>query len=210
MSHTDVFNSIYRTNAWGKGSGSGSTEENTRQYRIWLEAFMRHNRICSVTDVGCGDWQFSQHIDWQGVRYIGVDVSSIVMENTQRYSRSGIEFKVLDATKTPLPEADLLIAKDVLQHWSNSDVQSFIPQLTLFRYALITNGHCITQDPRTNTDIPAGSWRPIDVSRPPFNLSGAYVAWFDADEPKHTFLWVNPIFQVSYKTENIPASAGAR
>lgn len=192
-SHAEVFDEIYRSSAWGIGSGSGSTELRTRSYRNFLQSFMALNRVSSVLDLGCGDWQFSEHIDWSSVHYTGIDVSNVVLVNTKRFSRDGIEFLHLDACVDPLPNADLLIAKDVFQHWSNQDVSTFLPRLQGFRFALITNGFATSGDHRTNTDIQPGRWRPIDVSTQPFNLPGAYVFEFVGDEPKQTFLWCNPI-----------------
>lgn len=189
--HSEVFDEIYRTNAWGSGSGTGSTEENTRAYRDFLQAFMKLNRVSSVIDLGCGDWQFSKHIDWSGIRYIGIDVSGVVLANTRRHACEGVEFRQLDACVDPLPSADLLIAKDVLQHWSNSDILGLLARRRSFRFALITNGYAANGDRRTNTDISAGMWRPVDLSKDPFSLSGAYVFDFIGDEPKQTFLWCN-------------------
>ena len=192
MDHAKIFDSIYASNAWHAGSGIGSTEENTRQYRWFLQNFLRANNIKSVLDVGCGDWQHSRHIDWSGIEYLGIDVSAVVLAGTRNFTRPGITFEQLNAITDPLPSVDLLVTKDVLQHWSNADILAFLPKLTSARMALITNGFHPDGMPRLNADITAGLWRPVDLRLPPFNLPGAYVFWFDAAEPKYTFLWLNP------------------
>jgi SAM-dependent methyltransferase len=201
MSHADIFNDIYRNKSWGVGSGHGSTEANTRPYREYLQHFLRLNRVSSVVDVGCGDWQFSQFVDWSGVSYTGIDVSSVVLENTKLFARAGVEFRQLDACQDTLPRADLLIAKDVLQHWPNRDICFLLPRLSAFRFALITNGFAASGDRRTNTDICVGMWRPVDLSKEPFNLPGAYVFEFIGDEPKQTFLWCNNSYAFSTRTD---------
>ena len=192
MSHADVFNDIYRRNLWKVGSGTGSMPQYARSYMGYLQNFLRTNRIASVLDLGCGDWQFSRHLDWTGITYTGIDVSSVVLESTRSFARPGVSFLEMDAARDTLPAAELLLAKDVLQHWPNEDVQRFLPQLSRFRLALITNGFPPTSQGRLNADIRAGDFRPIDLSRPPFGLKGSFVHWYQSDEPKFVFLWTNP------------------
>lgn len=188
-SHKRVFNRYYSRDTWiGGGSGTGSTIENTVAYRVLLSSFLRDNQVASAVDLGCGDWQFSRHVDWTGVDYLGVDVSSVVLENTAKFTRPGVRFLELDASAGDLPSADLLIAKDVLQHWSNADIAHFLPSLRKFKYALITNGSDKTAR-TTNSDIKAGECRPVDLSVAPFGLSGEVVLEYVADEPKTVFLW---------------------
>ena len=145
-----------------------------------------------MLDIGCGDWQFSRHIDWTGIDYLGVDVSAVVLANTKTFTRPGIAFRELNAATDHLPPADVLIAKDVLQHWGNADILDFLPKLTSFRMALITNGFHPARMTKVNLDIKPGNWRPVDLQRSPFNLPGSYVYWFNGGEPKYVFLWSNP------------------
>jgi SAM-dependent methyltransferase len=187
--HARIFDEHYKSNLWiGGGSGSGSTPEITAEYRDFLAAFLRDYKIKSVVDLGCGDWQFSKLIDWSGIDYTGIDVSGVVLANTKKYARPGVRFMQADGSRQELPQADLLIAKDVLQHWSNADVSKLIPKLTKFKYALITNGsHEIAKIQNENTST--GGCRPVDLTAPPFNIKGEYIFKFTADEPKVTFLW---------------------
>src|SRR5207247_1482511 len=39
--HASVFDQIYRNNVWKMGSGFGSTEESTREYRWFLQNFLK-------------------------------------------------------------------------------------------------------------------------------------------------------------------------
>jgi SAM-dependent methyltransferase len=189
LAHKEVFNRIYHNNAWGTGSGPGSSYDNTVEYRRFLQNFMKTNNIKSVVDIGCGDWQFSQHIDWGGVRYVGLDVSDVVLANTRTFASGGIEFHELDALAGELPTADLAIMKDVLQHWSNADILSFLPKLKNFDRVLITNGFPEHAMRNLNADIRPGEYRSVDLSLPPFNLKGSFVFWYDADEPKFVYCW---------------------
>src|SRR5438045_1098621 len=76
-SHGEIFNDIYRRDLWQGGSGAGSREELTRDYRAMLQQFLGSNAVTSVVDVGCGDWQFSRHMNWGGIDYTGTDASDV-------------------------------------------------------------------------------------------------------------------------------------
>lgn len=76
---TQVFNTIYETNAWGYGSGSGSNENLCKGYVQFLQQFFQRNNIKSIVDIGCGDWQFSKNINFDGILYKGYDVASFVV-----------------------------------------------------------------------------------------------------------------------------------
>lgn len=154
--HSEIFDRIYTSNLWGTGSGAGSAPANTEPYRRFLSTFIRTNRVRSVLDVGCGDWQIGKLIDWSGVHYTGLDVSGVVLKNTRLHARDGVQFIEADATTDPLPRADLLILKDVLQHWSNDDILRFLPKLQGFDRALITNGFHPALIRHINKDIETG------------------------------------------------------
>jgi SAM-dependent methyltransferase len=188
--HGEIFDTIYRDNLWRGGSGPGSREEVTRVYRTFLQNFMRANNVASVVDLGCGDWQIGRHMDWTGITYTGVDASAVVLQETRQFARDGVSFLHANAITDPLPPADLLIAKDVLQHWPNADILAFLPQLAKYRFALITNGFAAPLVARLNADIKVGNCRAINLTLAPFNLPGCFVFGFQADEPKWVFLWM--------------------
>jgi len=176
-----TFSRIYDHGVWSNGSGSGSHPKNTESYRNFLQQFMREKEVSSVVDLGCGDWQSSRHIDWSGVSYLGVDlVESVIQANMQRYESTNVHFKGMESTEEGLSAADLLIVKDVLQHWPNSQVAALLPKLTQYRWALITNTSATYQvagskktliDDEVNRDIAVGEVRPIDLAKPPFGWS---------------------------------------
>jgi SAM-dependent methyltransferase len=195
LDHAEIFDGIYARNDWLEGSGPGSMEESTRNYRKFLQNFLKCNGIKSLLDVGCGDWQFSRHLDWTDIDYLGIDVSSIALTAAKAFAGPGIRFRHLDAATDTLPSADLVLVKDVLQHWSNAEIIAFLPKLTMFRMALITNGFNPFKLAMTNLDIATGDWRPVDLQEPPFNVRGIYVYAYFGGEPKQVFLWSNPADQ---------------
>ena len=189
----DVFERIYRNNEWGCGSGEGSFPEHTTRYAAFLERFVRERGVRSVLDVGCGDWQFSRSIDWGAASYVGMDVvASVIEANTREFARpasgarGAIVFRLYDGDPGKLPAADLLIVKDVLQHWSNAAVMAFLPVVANYRYALITN--CISPSRKLrvttgNRDIADGEMRHLDLRRPPFGLKARALFTFTNHRP---------------------------
>jgi hypothetical protein len=135
-----IFTEIYAKNGWGYGSGEGSLPQNTETYRTFLQQFIRDRHIRTVIDYGCGDWQFSRLIDWRNVYYLGLDVvDSLIEHHNSTYRANNIKFKAIDGVPDELPDGELIIIKDVLQHWSNNTILSFIPKIKKYKYALITN-----------------------------------------------------------------------
>jgi SAM-dependent methyltransferase len=163
----EAFTLAYKTGQWHHGSGSGSSPANTRTYRRFLAAYMQENRIRSVLDIGCGDWQFSRLIDWTGIDYLGVDVvPAVIGHNWFRYARPTIRFEhgdVLNGYQPP--DADLILCKDLFQHWPDDAIHQLGARLT-GRRALIT--YDLGGGPGPEWDTEPGGYRPLDLTRLPF------------------------------------------
>jgi protein YibB len=168
------FTEICDRQQFGSGSGVGSTPENTAEYRAFLQQFMARNRVRSVVDFGCGEWQFSQLIDWSGVGYLGVDlVPAMIEKNRHDFGGDNIAFEKFESL-AKLPRADLLLCKDVLQHLPNKVVKDYLVAFRKkYRFSLITND----EEPAgiLNTDIDIGGWRTLRLDREPFREPGAAV-----------------------------------
>jgi SAM-dependent methyltransferase len=164
----DAFSDIYERNVWGKGSGVGSEVAHTRDYVATLQAFMRQHGVQSVIDFGCGDWQFSQHMDWSGVRYQGFDVvPELIAANSAAFAAPNVSFHLVD-DGVALPAVDLLICKDVLQHLPVHQVRRYLAVFKqLSKHALITND--VWPDANLNIDIEPGQCRPLRLDLPPFS-----------------------------------------
>jgi SAM-dependent methyltransferase len=139
--------------------------------------------IRSVVDTGCGDWQSSRLVDWSGKRYVGVDiVPEVVAANRASFGRDDVDFVAADIRTEALPRADLLVCKDVLQHWDVQSVQWFLDRnLARYRYLLITNDVASVHSApeMLNGEIPIGHWRPLDLERGPFGLTAQWRFDFD-------------------------------
>ena len=177
-----IFTDIYRRAIWGKNdqgagnSGPGSTLNATLTYRMFLQQFLKDHGIRSVVDAGCGDWEFSQALNWSGIDYKGFDiVESNITHHKEKHEKPNIQFFLGNLVELDLPPADLLICKHVLQHLPTRDVQIFLTQLTKYKHVLLTNSVNAKTMSAANGDIVVGGYRELDPTAPPFNLSGTKV-----------------------------------
>jgi len=187
------FSMIYDRNEWAFQSGVGSLPVNTAEYAAFLTNFMHRNAVKSVVDFGCGDWQFSQFIDWSGIRYFGADVvGSLVERNRKVFGRDNIIFEQFRSTED-LPAADLLVCKDVLQHLPNALIQHYLDVLKpKYKYLLITNDDAPAA--YLNKDIAPGDWHTLRFDQPPFSERAAIVLqwtvhWGEGWTRKATYLF---------------------
>jgi len=181
----EEFTRIYREHVWGgtSKSGPGSDPEMLRAYSALLVDVLKQRQVRAVVDVGCGDWALGRTLDWSGVDYTGIDIVPDVVEHLNvSFGSNRIRFRCLDIVSDELPQADLCVIKDVLQHLSNDSVRSLLGRLSkYFLAALITNdlSHQKRGNWRTlwktesippNTDIREGGYRPLRLRESPFNL----------------------------------------
>ncbi len=194
-----VFSQIYQQGAWGKDhlgqgtSGPGSTLKEGRPFIKYVQDFLRSFDVRSIVDLGCGDWALAREIDWSHRNYLGIDVvPSVIAKNQALYASDNIKFLHLDGSVEALPSADLLICKDVLQHLPLSKIFQILFQIQKFKYVIFVNGFS-QGDLAVNGDIPIGSYRPLDLSKPPFNLTAQDKSnYLSGQEIKQIFLIVNP------------------
>lgn len=199
QSAEEVFTNIYKTGLWGRNnsgmgtSGDGSTLHTTEDYRKFLQQFLKDMHIQSVVDAGCGDWGFSYAVNWDGIDYCGYDVvQPVIQANQSKFGKENIRFMHADLINAQLPEADLLICKDVLQHLTNEDVFKFISQFPKYKYCLITNDvdpHSFTS---YNSPIGRGDYRTLDLTKPPFSVFGYKVLTYSTGCVKQVLLIIRP------------------
>jgi hypothetical protein len=80
------------------------------------------------------------------------------------------EFKTLNLTSDALPECDVILVRDCLVHLSYKDIYAALKNIksSNCKYLLTTT---FTDTKRTNYDILTGDWRPINLTKKPFNFS---------------------------------------
>lgn len=178
MNHIDIFTNIYEGCLWGDNknknyngsSGGGSSlEYNIDKYVPFVKSFIINNNINTIIDLGCGDFICGKHIyeDIPNIKYYGYDTyEKVIDENKLINNNSKYTFKYMDIfnKKEEIIDGDLCILKDILQHWCNKDIYTFLDYLcenNKFKYILIVNCCNQVQD---NQDSPTGEGRPLSCN----------------------------------------------
>lgn len=176
------FTEIYDKGRWGKNasgngvSGSGSNvSHDTKFYINILMDFITENNLKKICDIGCGDWGFSKTINWDGLNYMGIDcVESVIKDNIKKYSKKNISFKKTDGNHIP-KGYDLIILKDVIQHWTDEDILNILPKIIENnKYVMLGNGYKFQRLPEKNNwtkrDINnIYKYHPIVIDKSPMN-----------------------------------------
>ena len=151
------FVNIYEKNIWGEGSGAGSSFNYNKKYITFLQEFFLKNNIKTVLDIGCGDWQFSQYINFNNIKYRGIDIVPSVIDNNTQFIAENIDFICGDITDykqlKPYTNVDLILIKDVLQHWNNNQIENFLKNITGSdaKFILFTSAYKHFRDKNKNT-----------------------------------------------------------
>ena len=167
-----IFTTTYDNNLW-KGSesksGPGSNFNNNIKLLKILEEFVIQNDIKSILDVGCGDFNWMKHFNFNLIdKYLGIDVvKSVIANDCNTYCTDKIHFEHHNIIEHNLPTFDLVISKDVLVHLSYNDSLQVLSN--------IKNSNCkffvsTSFAGFENYDILSGQWRPINLITEPFNL----------------------------------------
>lgn len=175
----DIFTHYYETNFW-RGhesvSGQGSDLDTTEVLREYLAVWLANSQvpIRSMLDISCGDFLWLSHVkEIKNIRYIGGDiVPELIRQNRERYVHPNLEFQVLDATTSRLPEVDLILCRDTLVHLTNREIDMALKNFRASgsTYLLATT---FPGNANPNQDIPTGEWRPLDLERLRYGLGPA-------------------------------------
>jgi SAM-dependent methyltransferase len=198
-----AFDRIYERGTWSNQgeelSGGGSYGKVADDYVAFLTAFIQERAVESILDIGCGDFNIGSRIAPLVERYTALDVSGRIIElNKRRFSAlANVEFRRADACTEPLPKADLITLRQVLQHLTNAQIEMILRNFERSgtRFALVTE-HLAAQTPRfrANADLPAHSaltrvalGSGVVLNAPPFNREAPLVRSIPLSEraPKH-------------------------
>ncbi len=171
-----IFRDIYRRNHWSgpeSRSGLGAGVDQTAALATALPDLLRRLGVEVLLDLPCGDYGWMRRIELPVVRYIGADLlPELIRPLQQRFGGGRRSFVVLDLTRDPLPEADLLLCRDCLVHLSFGDIRralgnvlrSGIPWLLTTTFP----------EGEANEEIATGDWRPLDLERDPFGFPAPF------------------------------------
>lgn len=169
----DIFQHYYETNFWRDKesvSGNGSNLESTAAIREALPRLFESMGINSLLDISCGDFWWMSHIkEIQWLRYIGGDiVTELIHQNRERYMHPNLEFQVLDATKSHLPEVDIIFCRDTLVHFDNHSINLALKNFRASgsKWLLATT----FPGANPNSEISIGQWHAIDLAALRFGL----------------------------------------
>jgi SAM-dependent methyltransferase len=153
----NIFNDIYEHDKWNGGSGPGSNVANTTEYVSYLNDLLRSLNVKSFLDVGCGDWQLGQRINFTGIRYKGIDVSKNAVIAAKSKAPEGTDISNQEIGEIS-ESFDFVHIKDVLQHLPLIECDKILGYASKNKYVLVVNDHC-----EKNYDIEAGQHRPLNV-----------------------------------------------
>ena len=188
LSATEIFSSIYKNGLWGKSNDpsqpyfSGSGSHNQAVTSVYISAvsdFLQClPQLPTVLDLGCGDFTIGSQLRKFCKTYIACDiVPDLIAFNKQKYSALDVDFRVLDLITDPLPQADVLFIRQVLQHLSNSQILQLIPKISgNFSWLVLTEHLPLNSKFTHNIDQSSGHHIRLEkhsgvvLTSPPFNL----------------------------------------
>lgn len=152
MSRKETFEYIYDNELWGGKndtfySGDGSHIPSfVESYSIFIKKFIKEHNIKSVCDLGCGDFYVASQWIEDKYQYIGIDiVKQMIEHHNQKYATPTRNFLCLDIVDDDLPQAELCIIRQVLQHLSNDEIIKILEKVKQYKYVLITEHKTIKQ-----------------------------------------------------------------
>ena len=180
-----IFTEKYIKNSWmgsESKSGPGSSLHNNKKLLSLMCDFFKNNNIKSISDYGCGDFNWMKHFDFESVdRYLGVDiVEEMINQNTSKYETEKIKFKKLNIIEDDIKEKfDVILCKDVLFHLSYEDAKSVIENIKKSGSTYLLSTTFIDF---INKDIKTGQWRPINLEFDPFNMGDPITIWKNIED----------------------------
>ena len=189
-----VFRETYKNHVWGTDPGSqfcsgvGSRGEAVEAYVKGMAPLLEHHaaelgRSLRVVDLGCGDFEVGRALVAQvpDLIYLGCDiVPELVAHHTRTYANERVTFRQLDIVADALPEGDVCLVRQVLQHLSNAEIKRFLDRAS-YKYLYVTEGQpavregLVNPDKATNADIrfdwSKGRGRGVELDKPPYSLA---------------------------------------
>ena len=129
-------------------------------------------------DLGCGDFTVGRHLLAQCSEYVGVDVVPDLIDHLRAtVQHDHVRFLCLDITSQDLPEGDVCLLRQVLQHLSNAQILKIIPKLYKYQRVYVTEHYPAdtkeivpNRDKIHGADIRLYDNSGVYLDLPPFNL----------------------------------------
>jgi Methyltransferase domain len=167
-----IFQRIHDKNLWGgteSVSGTGSGSAATSVIRRELPSLFQRHGVRSVLDAPCGDFCWMKEIAKTLDRYVGVDiVPDLIERNAAGHGTNTVSFICANIAADRLPSADLVLCRDCFIHFPTRMIRGALRKFRASgaRYLLLTSD----RDAEPYHDIPVGSFRRVNFTRPPFSF----------------------------------------
>jgi SAM-dependent methyltransferase len=184
LGRREAFDAIYKEQLFGtmRGqrfySGAGSVGHFNDSYCELVAELIRERKIRSIVDLGCGDFRIGVRLAPLVDDYIGVDiVPDLINHNQREYGSNRVSFACLDIVDDPLPEGDLCLVRQVLQHLNNAEIAAVLNKLQLYKWALVTENVSAGEVKFPNVDHVHGpetrlvEGSGVFLTKPPFSLT---------------------------------------
>jgi hypothetical protein len=181
-----IFTEIYADKKWSPqseefDSGVGSSDERitaayVRTARDWLKQI--GSKELTIVDLGCGDFRIGRQLVDLCRCYVGVDiVKPLIEHNTEHFGSPNVQFLHRNILEDELPEGNVCFLRQVLQHLSNTQIQTVLHRVQKYRWVLITEHHpsspffCAPNlDKPHGADIRLFDGSGVFLEEPPFNV----------------------------------------
>lgn len=121
-------------------SGEGShKDEFIEPYCRMIREFIKKNNVSHVVDLGCGDFNVASRWINEEIVYEGIDiVREMIDHHNVQYGNDRVHFHCLDIVEDELPDGELCLIRQVLQHLSNEEVMAVLNKVRKYRFVIIT------------------------------------------------------------------------
>jgi len=187
----ELFSSVYLNNIWNTDnqandsfySGIGSRDKYIiSQYQNKIKDFFKSLKYeLKVLDLGCGDFYIHSNLVGLTNDYIAIDIVPELIEyNKKKYSNLKVSFLNLDITKNNLPDANIVLIREVLQHLSNKNIINVLENIKKnnYRHIILTEVLPLDDNFIANKDFIDGPHTRmsflesgIDITKKPFNFN---------------------------------------
>lgn len=197
----DIFGEIYKRGLWNENhagggyySGKGSDDKYGIPYAECICDFCEKHNIKRIVDLGCGDFRVGSKLTGACEYYTGVDcVEELIRCNQKKYGNDKTAFLYKDITDDELPDGDLCLCRQVLQHLNNSQIQMVMENIKRknYKYVIITEHLLNNPKAEKNLDKISGMHTRlflgsgVYLDSPPFHYKIQKLACIPYDRKSH-------------------------
>lgn len=155
-------------------NGPGATMALTEDLRAWLPELFARYHVKTILDVPCGDMNWMQHVNRDGIGYAGWDVEPEIIDDN--IARFGPMFSCVNLLTVPkVAKADLILCRDFLICLPNDHVAAVLDKFKASGSRYLLTSHYPDADNDFVYKPEDFAWlgyveRPINLEAAPFNL----------------------------------------